>query len=243
MREPPPNMRTTGVWLLAFGVATALSASLHAQAPPGSTTAASTQASTTPENSASRRLAEGGTGIADLFGIAEADRLIRSADPEDRLRGLERAAVTHTTDALTLLLRFRDDGNGSSDPRALLTLVRGLADWVDRPAARTKLAGIARDPGTSPPTPLNMGDDDPVDDQRVRAARVDLARAQACLALASSRNPEAVNALFEIIRDSDAGRALAAEALAAFPPEAQSELQDNPSIATVRALSLLEDLR
>jgi hypothetical protein len=188
-------------------------------------------------------LAEGGTGIADLFGIAEADRLIRSADPEDRLRGLERAAVTHTTDALTLLLRFRDDGNGSSDPRALLTLVRGLADWVDRPAARTKLAGIARDPGTSPATQLNMGSEDPVDDERVRAARMDLARAEACLALARSRNPEAVNALFEIIRDSDAGRALAAEALAAFPPEAQSELQDNPSIATVRALSLLEDLR
>src|SRR5579863_6569617 len=103
-------MRTALVWLIVFGATTAMSASLHAQAPATSMIAAPTQASTTPESAASRRLAEGGGGIAELFGVAEAARLIRSADPEDRLRGLERAAVMHTTDALTLLLRFRDDG-------------------------------------------------------------------------------------------------------------------------------------
>ncbi len=236
-------MRTAMVWLIVFGATTATSAPLHAQASARSTIAAPTEASTTPEAAASPRLADGGAGIAELFGIAEAERLIRSADPEDRLHGLERTAEMHTSDALTLLLGFRGDANGSSDPRALLTLVRGLADWVDRPAVRTKLARIARDPGTSPSTRVNMGSDDPVDDERVSAARMDLARAQACMALAGSRNPEAVKALFEIIRDSDAGRALAAEALAAFPPEAPSDLQDSPSIGTVGALSLLGDLR
>jgi HEAT repeat protein len=233
-------MHKAAVSLIVFGVATAMSASLRAQAP-GSTIAIPGQTSTAPENAPAGRLAGGGAGIAELFGIAEADRLIRSADAEDRLHGLERAAAMHTTDALNLLLRFRDDGSG--DARALLTLVRGLADWVERPVARSKLAGIARDPGTFPSTRVNAESDDPVDDERVRAARIELARAQACLALAGSRNPEAVKALFEIIRDSDAGRTVATEALAAFPPEAPSEPQDNPSIAVVRALSLSGDLR
>ncbi len=208
-------MRKAVVWLIVLGTAAAMS-----------------------------EPAEGGAGLEELFGNARTDRLLRSADPEDRLHGLERAAAAHTPEALALLLRFRDDlGGNGGDPRTLLTLVRGFADSVDVPAVRAKLVGIARDPGTFLSLHGKIVDEDPVDDERIRVARIELARAEADMALARSREPDAIKSLFEIVRDSDTGREAATEALAAFPPDVLTSPSDSPSIATVGVLSSLGDLR
>jgi HEAT repeat protein len=235
-------MRKAVVWPIVLGAAAGMGEPLRAQTPAPTSTSAHESAAQ--ENTASHRLDEGGAGLAELFGSARTERLLRSADLEDRLHGLERAAAAHTPEALALLLRFRDDAGGNGgDPRTLLTLVRGFADWLDVPAVRAKLVGIARDPGTFLSIRGKTVDEDPVDDERVRVARIDLARAEADIALASSKNSEAIKSLFEIVRDSDAGRGAAAEALAAFPPDAPSGPWNGPSIATIGVLASLGDLR
>lgn len=235
-------MRKAVVWPIVLGAAAAMGAPLHAQTPAPALTSAHEFAAQ--ENAASHRVGEGGEGLEELFGSARTERLMRSADLEDRLHGLERAAAAHTPETLALLLRFRDEAGGNGgDPRTLLTLVHGFADWVDVPAVRAKLVGIARDPGTFLSIRGKTADEDPVDDERVRVARIDLARAEADMALASSKNGGAIKSLFEIVRDSDTGRDGAAEALAAFPPDAPSGLWNDPSIATVEVLSRLGDLR
>ena len=86
-------------------------------------------------------------------------RLMRSSDANERLRGIERAASTHTTEALTLLERatraslagegldprMPPDGVARSDPRALLAAVRGLAAWDDD-RARAALRAVVGAP-------------------------------------------------------------------------------------------------
>jgi hypothetical protein len=232
--------RTKGPSLVAFGLTALLSADAGAQAPGTSpeTAAVSAAGSTT-----GRPLSEGGPGLAGLFGAARTDQLLHSADIEERLQGLARATSAHSVENLGLLLRFRDDGPAGGDARTLLGLVRALAEWTERPAVRAELLGIVRDPARllSSRAPAVMND--PVVAERVHAGRVSLARAQAAMALARSRHPDAIKALFEIIRDNDAARAVAVAALAAFPPEASVPVPPNPTAATIDAIADLSDLR
>jgi HEAT repeat protein len=163
---------------------------------------------------------------------------------DERLRGLERAASAHTNEMLSVLLKLRDGGGrADSDPRVLLAEVQGLAQWVDRPAVRAALVGIVRDPWTFLSAGTTRDRLDPVDDERTRTMRVSLARAEAAMALAGTRRPDAVKSLLEIVRDSDAGRAAAAGALRAFAPEVPPDPADKASLATFEVVADLDDLR
>jgi hypothetical protein len=230
--------------LLAFGLVIATSAELRAQTPSTRSGLAPAHQSVAGDGAVQVGSEGPHLGLADLFGPPHADRLVRSADIEDRLRGLERATEAHTPETLALLLRFRDDGVATDrDPRALLALVRGLADWVERPAVRATLVGIVRDPTMFASSRAAADSEDPADDERTRGARIALAGAQAAMALAGFRSPEAIKSLFEIVREGGPGHAAAAQALVTFPPEAPAELPDNLSLATLEVISALGDLR
>ncbi|HWL87950.1 MAG TPA: hypothetical protein VNO21_19235, partial [Polyangiaceae bacterium] len=80
------------------------------------------------------------------FGLDLVERLLRSQDPEDRLRGIERAASLGTPEAMARLIDAADpSGPGRTDTRALLEIVRGLAAF-DRPAARAALVTLVNAP-------------------------------------------------------------------------------------------------
>jgi HEAT repeat protein len=171
-------------------------------------------------------------GLRDRFGLDVATRLLRSTDADDRLRGVERAAASHTPEALAVLLRAAAstasggldprlpmEGIARTDPRALLEVVRGLAAWTDREAARSALAAIVAAPSVSfAVRPATRASADPVDDDAAGAARIALARREAALALADSGSSLALDALVAMARAGGPGQSAALDALALKPP-------------------------
>jgi hypothetical protein len=168
------------------------------------------------------------------FGTDVASRLMRSTDPEERLRGLERAAATHTQEALAQLeaaakvgaaggldSRTLLEGVAAKDPRGLLVVVRGLAQWSDRELARAALSAIvaAGTPAFQTRVP-SVTSRDPAADEAEGAARVLLAREEAAMALAASGNTLALEGLMREVRAGGAGQAPALDALAVYPPSA-----------------------
>lgn len=96
--------------------------------------------------------------LRSRLGAEIASRLMRSNDPDDRIRGIERATAIHTREGLALLVRAAAsagsggldprlpvEGIARTDPKALLAVVRGLATWSNEDSARTALASILRD--------------------------------------------------------------------------------------------------
>jgi HEAT repeat protein len=177
----------------------------------------------------------GVTPASDLrgrFGSDLAVHLLQSIDPDDRLRGLSRAASLRTPEGLALLERASKaripgapdphvpvEGVARRDPRALLVTVRGLADWLDREPARAALAAIVDAPTQSfDARPTGLPGADPSGDEADGAARIWLARQQAAIALAESGNLFALEALIAIGRSSGAGQGPALDALAIHPP-------------------------
>jgi HEAT repeat protein len=166
------------------------------------------------------------------FGLEAATRLLRSADPDERLRGVERAAATHTPEALALLQRAVSagvpgafdprapiDGVARTDPRALLAAVRGLAGWADHESARSALAAVVSGPTQSFATRVpSMPSRDPVAEDGEGAARILLARQEAAIALADSGGPLALEALMALARSGGPGQGAALDALALHPP-------------------------
>jgi hypothetical protein len=174
------------------------------------------------------------TGLRARFGTEIATHLARSKDPDDRLRGLERAAALHTREALALLVRASGtggpeaidsrsplDGMARSDPRALLVVVRALADWLDSEEARSTLASIVAAPvrAFSTGTETAVGGDPSADDAR-GAARVLLARQEAAIALAESGTLVAFDALIAVALTAGPGQEPALDALAIHYPAA-----------------------
>jgi HEAT repeat protein len=177
--------------------------------------------------------------LRERVGMDMAMRLLRSSDADDRLRGLERIAATHTPEALALLIRtcasasagaidprLPMEGIARKDPRALLVAVRGLASWSDQESARSALANVLMAPPSAlearPPS-TTAGSGDPTDDDAVGAARIALAREQAALALADSGSSLALEALVTAAR-REGFRRPALEALAIRPPPTAAPL-------------------
>jgi HEAT repeat protein len=170
------------------------------------------------------------TSLKAHFGLDVALRLLRSSDPEERLRGVQRAAAIHSPEGLELLQRtvgnkapgesLAPEGVARLDPRALLSAVRGLADWIDHPTARAALAAIASAPPAALLTRTSATMSDPLADDTQAGERVALARRQAAVALAMSDKPLAVEALWAAVRAGGAGQDVALEALRIHPPSA-----------------------
>ncbi|HEX8791543.1 MAG TPA: HEAT repeat domain-containing protein [Polyangiaceae bacterium] len=178
--------------------------------------------------------ADGPGGVRSRFGMELASRLLRSADPEDKLRGVERAAALGTPESLDLLVRAAEsldpgdfdlrtgpDGVGPLDQRALLVVVRGLAHWTDRERAREALAALLQaQTHALVMRGVPAGSRDPAGDEAEALARVQLARQEAALALAMSGNALAIEALVAAGRSGGPGQEPALQALALVPPVA-----------------------
>lgn len=171
-------------------------------------------------------------GVRARFGIDAASRMLRSANPAERLRGIERAASLHTPEALALLERAASpttpggfdprapsEGVARKDPRALLVVVRGLAAWTDRESAREALAEMLNAATSSFMTQLSTSTD-PATQEGMGLARVRLAREQAAIALAQSGHPLALESLLASARSGGPAQEPALEALSMTPPAA-----------------------
>jgi HEAT repeats len=176
-------------------------------------------------------------GVRERVGAEVAERLMQSNDPDERLRGVERAAAMHTPEALALLERASRaglpatadvrpplEGIARKDPRALLAAVRGLGSFLDRDPARAALASILDGPtqsfetrpvDTRPRAPANA---DPSADDADGAARVLLARQEAAVLLAESGALLSLESLMAIARSAGPGQGPALDALAIHPP-------------------------
>ncbi|MGD0523572.1 MAG: HEAT repeat domain-containing protein [Polyangiaceae bacterium] len=173
------------------------------------------------------------TDLRGRFGVDVALRLLRSTDPDDRLRGLERAAATRTPEGLALLQRAAGaglpggfdprapiDGVARQDPRALLVVVRGLASWIDREPARAALESVLNESSQAFNVHAVGGGRDPAAEETDNVARVLLARQEAAMALAQSGTNAAVEALLTAARSGRPGQTAALDALAVHPPAA-----------------------
>ena len=170
--------------------------------------------------------------LRSRFGLDVAVRLMRSPDAEERLRGIERTTAIHTPDALALLVRAAlpsppggldahppVEGISRLDPRALLSVVRGLATWVNIGSARDALASILSAPTQTLDTRVSsVPPRDVLRDPGEPGALVTLALEEAAIALDRSGNTVALEALVTVARSAGAAQEAALEALAVDPP-------------------------
>ncbi len=176
-----------------------------------------------PASSATFGIGSGPTNVKAHVGTDYATRLINSPhDPDERIRGIQRAAAMGTPEAIALLNSALEKQTIKADPRALIEIARGLAHHADQDRARAGLLQIvnvaspalaARVTPVGPRTSdaLQLDEGDPV-------ARADLARQIAAIAIARSGAERAHESLYNIARQSMPGREAALVGLAAFPP-------------------------
>lgn len=174
----------------------------------------------------------GPNSLLGHFGVDEAARLMRSADADERIRGVERAAATRTLEALALLERVAggrgasgldprlpDAGMARRDPRALLAVVHGLASWMENEGARAALEDLVVAPiDALAPRTGSPGAHDGSADDADGAQRVTLARQEAAIALAGSGNPIALEHLVADARSGGVAQEAALIGLSIDPP-------------------------
>jgi HEAT repeat protein len=183
------------------------------------------------------------------FGADIAARLVRSPDPNERLRGLQRAAASKSSEGLTILVRESEvTGAARRDARAMIEVARGLAGFLTEQSAKSALLALVSVPTTATPSrpPGARGATREYSlDESQHAARTEMARAIAAIALASSGDPRAYESLVALARGSGAGQAAAAIGLAVHPPTQPGTLGAIAltTPATVRLAAQIGDLR
>jgi HEAT repeat protein len=187
----------------------------------------------------------GPTNLRSHVGTDHAARLLRSPDPDERLRGVERAASIGSAESLALLVESLERSQQlKGDTRALLAAARGLARFADQERARAGLMAIlgAGHPdmaGRLPTTTRDSSEEgDPV-------ARAELARQVAAIALARSGGDRALEALYGAARSGGSRQNAAMLALTMYPPRDPGFLGTTAVMpaSTVRMLGQLGDLR
>jgi HEAT repeat protein len=231
--------RATLVFAAATGFALAASAQ-PARRPPA----------TTPASSAAP-VASLPTNVRAHVGSDYVARLLRSTDPDERIRGIQRAAAIGSAEAVALLVQATESSAAvRSDSRALIELARGLARFADQERARAALlvivnagnpgiAGRLPQPGRSTADALNLEEGDPI-------ARVELARQIAAIALARSGVDRALEQLYGIARGGGSGQTAAMLALTLQPPRDPGfygTAGTTMPASVVRMLGQLGDLR
>ena len=167
-------------------------------------------------------------------GLAVAERLLRSDDPDDRLRGIERLGAIGTAEAIDAILGAMEQGTAvGRDPRARLLAVRVLASHLKRDEVRQLIARELQDAsgaeGRGASSPLSG-----------------LTRGTAALALARSGDKKALGALATALLQGGAAGEAAARGLKAHPPTSLQPFVEGkkrlaPQLATF--LGELGDLR
>ncbi|MBX3228878.1 MAG: HEAT repeat domain-containing protein [Labilithrix sp.] len=171
-------------------------------------------------------------------------------DPDERIRGIERAAAIGTPEAITLLVEAVERNQPiRADPRALLAAARGLSRFADQERARTGLLAIigVANPGIAGRLPTTtrtasgdlLEEGDPI-------ARTEMARATAAIALAQRGGDRALEALYATARGGGGGQSAAIVGLATHPPHAPGFFGTagaSLNVPTLRLLGRLGDLR
>lgn len=234
-------MRRSAVRLAFFALATSFAITADAQPGRPSTTKRPTSPSSAPT---------GPTNLRAHVGTDNATRLLRSTDPDERIRGIQRAASIGTPEAIALLVESLERSPQiKADTRALLEMARGLARFADQERARTGLLAIVgtgspglagRLPTTRPSsTADSLEEGDPI-------ARAELAREVAAIALARSGGDRALEALYGAARGGGSGQTAAIIALAQHPPRDPGFFGSagaSMPAAVARLLGQLGDLR
>ena len=188
--------------------------------------------------------------VRGRVGTDFAARLLRSTDPEERIRGVQRAATIGSPESIALLVQATESSPAvRSDSRALIELARGLARSADQERTRTALLLIvnAGNPGIAGRLPqagrsgdaLALEEGDPV-------ARAELARQIAAIALARSGTDRALEQLYGVARSGASGQSAAMLALTLQPPRDPGfygATGSALSAGVVRLLGQLGDLR
>ncbi len=190
------------------------------------------------------------TNLRAHVGTDHVSRLLRSADPDERIRGIERASSIGTPEAIALLVDALERGPQlKADTRALLAAARALARFADQERARAGLLTILSvgNPGlagrlpttrTSPSGEM-IDEGDPI-------ARAELAREVAGIALARSGGDRALEALYGAARGGGSGQTAALIALARHPPREPGFWGSGSNampVPVIRLLGQLGDLR
>ncbi|WP_394832510.1 HEAT repeat domain-containing protein [Pendulispora rubella] len=197
-----------------------------------------------PPASAEPRALETTTDLRAHFGLDLVERLLRSEDPENRLRGIVRAASLGTPEAVARLIDIAEPSSTVRlDARALIEVARALAPSADKPATRAALVNLVNTPNPSASRAARTDDASSAFDAD-QVARLEIARGTAALALAQSGDAHAEEALFGILRAGGVGQKAAMTALAARPSRNASLV--GPSLvtpATIRLAVRTGDLR
>lgn len=182
------------------------------------------------------------TNFRGRFGMELVQKLLRSSVPEERLRGIRRAAEQKTPEAIALLASQAESNPAvRTDPRALVEVARALAPHAAEEGPRAALVTILNaqvSSARSPNAPGQPDDGDPF-------ARFELARNTAALALAQSGVGVATEALLAAVRAQSVGTDAATRALASVPPSTLRGLGAATALSPVmlQAISKTEDLR
>ena len=208
-------MRASARAALVFAAATTFALAASAQptrrAPTAPPVAPPAPTATVPNN------------IRAHVGTDYVSRLLRSTDPDERIRGIQRAAAIGSAETIALLVQATESSPAvRSDSRALIELARGLAHFADQDRARAALmlivnagnpglAGRLPQPGRATADSLSLEEGDPV-------ARAELARQTAAIALARSGADRALEQLYGTARGGGSGQAAAMQALLLQPP-------------------------
>jgi hypothetical protein len=191
----------------------------------------------------------GSSNVRARVGEGAAGKLLRSTDPEERLRGIERAASCGSAECVNLLAQAAEPSSAvRTDGRAMIALARALAPFAEQERVQKALlalvnagsAGLAgRLPQARGEGALALEEGDPVQ-------RATLARQIAALALASGGGDRATDLLYGAARSGGSGQGPALAALTAFPPRDPAFL-GSPSaslpVPVIRFLGELGDLR
>lgn len=225
---------------LATGLPLAASAQPTRRPPPPAPTVTAAPTATVPTN------------VRAHVGTDYVTRLLRSSDPDERIRGIQRAASIGSAETIALLVQATEASPAvRSDPRALIELARGLARFADQERARGALLAIVNtgspggitgrlpQPGRAGTDSLSLEEGDPV-------ARAELARQIAAIALARSGESRALEQLYGVARGGGSGQSAAMVALALTPPRDPGFFGTAGTTmppAVVRMLGQLGDLR
>ncbi len=182
-------------------------------------------------------------------GTDYAARLLRSTDPDERIRGIQRAAAIGSAETIALLVQATESSPAvRSDSRAIIELARGLARFADQERVRTALLLIVSSgsPGVvgrlqsaRSSDALALEEGDPV-------ARTELARHIAAIALARSGTERALEQLYGVARGGGSGQSAAMLALTVQPPRDPGffgTAGTTMPASVVRLLGQLGDLR
>lgn len=166
-----------------------------------------------------------GTSLAAQLSPSVARHLLRSQQPEDRIRGVRRLSGQGDYASVQILLQAAEDEPVLvSEPRVRLEVVRALAPFASRDPVRRLLVAWAGDAATRGRTAGPIGE---------------LARDQAAMALAASSNTRAVEQLVLMIADGGPAGERAAHALEAHPPRSIEPLLQESSLKSANVVGVL----